>query len=309
MFVGYSKQLASISCKRIRVGFVCEASIQFMPLIGWYRKIVADDIFVSRSFKQDALTIQENIEEFHNADERRMLFLSPEGAVVDFGQKDVEYMYACRKFCLDHGYQPLDYILTPRYKGSMCLLQQVQKCSGPVISVCIAYVRDGQLLNCRLLSPDRVVADIYTLNQGVGGSPVDIYIHLKRGDTTQARNDAKTFMMENYSEKNQLMMEWDRQTLAGTASSEGWQSQFSLLKCNLLECIVYQICHAGLIIFVAIKLDCLRTLLHICGFLFGLVASCYTIGWAMGNSMESVPFETGIKSIALALQTMKSKGI
>jgi hypothetical protein len=153
------------------------------------------------------------------------------------------------------------------------------------------------------------VADIYTLNQGVGGSPVDIYIHLKRGDTTQARNDAKTFMMENYSEKNQLMMEWDRQTLAGTASSEGWQSQFSLLKCNLLECIVYQICHAGLIIFVAIKLDCLRTLLHICGFLFGLVASCYTIGWAMGNSMESVPFETGIKSIALALQTMKSKGI
>lgn len=314
MFVGYSKKLASKSCERIRVGFVCEALIQYMPLIGWYRKIVADDIFVSRSFKQDSTTIQSNIQEFHNANERRMLFLSPEGVVVDFGQKDVGYIYSCRKFCLDQGYQPFDYVLTPRYKGSMCLLQQVQKCSGPVVSVCIAYVRDGKLLNCRLLSPDRIVADIYTLNQGFGGSPVDIYIHLKRIDVTKAREDAKKFMMENYYEKNQIMMEWDRQTLTsmstGTEGSEAWLAQFSAIKCDLLECVTYQLGHAVLIIFVAIIMfDGLRTLVQINVILFCLVTTCYSIGWAMGNSMESVPFETGIKTIAIALQARKSKGI
>lgn len=310
MFVGYSRQLASKSCERIRVGFVCEALIQFMPLIGWYRKIVANDIFVSRSFKRDAPTIESNIEEFHKADERRMLFLSPEGVVVDFGQKDVQYIYACRKFCIDQGYQPFDYILTPRYKGSACLLQQVQKCAGPVLSVCIAYVRDGELLNCRLLSPDRVVADIYTMNQGVGGSPVDIYIHLKRIDVTQARNDAKKFMMENYNEKNQLMMEWERQTLAGTNTSQAWMSQYTAINCSLLECVAYQLGHAALILFVAYNISGgLHALLQISTSLFCLVAICYTIGWVMGNSFESVPFETGIKSVVSAFQMKKSKGV
>jgi hypothetical protein len=280
-----------------------------MPVIGWYRKIVANDIFVSRSFKQDAPTIQNNIEVFHNVNERRMLFLSPEGIVVDFGQRDVEYIYACRKFCLDQGYHPFDYILTPRYKGSMSLLQQVQKYSGPVISVCIAYVRDGKLLNCRLLSPDRVVADIYTLNQGIGGSPVDIFIHLKRIDASLAKNNAKIFMMDNYKEKNRIMMEWDRQTLAGTAKSEAWLSQFTLIKSNLLECVLYQLGHAFLILFAALTLGSVRDLLHICSAIYCLVAILYTVGWAAGSSMESVPFETGIKSIALALQTMKRKGI
>ena len=76
------------ACECVRVGFVCEALIQFLPIIGWYRKIVARDIFVWRSFKQDAPTIQRNIQDFIVVREKRMLFLSPEGVVVDFGPKD-----------------------------------------------------------------------------------------------------------------------------------------------------------------------------------------------------------------------------
>ena len=163
------------------------------------------DIFVWRSFKQDAPTITKNIQDYHNANERRMLFLSPEGVIVDFGEKDKEYINECRKFCVDQGYTPFEYVLTPRYKGSMCLLQQVQKSSSPVVSVCVAYVRDGKLLNCSLLSPDRIVPDIYTLNQGIGGSPVHIYFHLKRMNVAQDMNDPKGFMMENYKEKDTLL--------------------------------------------------------------------------------------------------------
>jgi len=195
MFVGFSRYLANQTCERIRVGFVCEAIISFMPIIGWYRKLVAHDIFVWRSFKQDAPTIKQNINEFHNSRERRMIFLSPEGVVVDFGEKDQDYIHACRTFAADQGYKPFDYVLTPRYKGSMCLLQQTRKESGPVVSICVAYVRDGKLLNKSLLSPERCVPDIYTLNAGVGGSPVDIYIHLKRMDIAQEEEDPKKFMM------------------------------------------------------------------------------------------------------------------
>ena len=107
---------------------------------------------------------------------------------------------ACRKFCVDQRYDPFDYVLTPRYKGSLCLLQNVK---GPIISVCIAYVRDGKLQNCKLLSPDRVVPDIYTLNEGVGGSPVEVYIHihLKRMEIAQDVSDPKIFL-ENNKEKD-----------------------------------------------------------------------------------------------------------
>mmetsp|Transcript_1001 Transcript_1001/g.1361 ORF Transcript_1001/g.1361 Transcript_1001/m.1361 type:complete len:200 (+) Transcript_1001:898-1497(+) len=90
MLVGFARNLGGKTCDCVRVGFVCEAMIQFLPIIGWYRKIVARDIFVWRSFKQDAPTIKMNIQDFIVAREKRMLFLSPEGVVVDFGTKDFE---------------------------------------------------------------------------------------------------------------------------------------------------------------------------------------------------------------------------
>ena len=90
MFVGFATNLGGKACQGVRVGFVCEALIQFLPIIGWYRKIVARDIFVWRSFKQDAPTIQRNIQDFIVVREKRMLFLSPEGVVVDYGPKDFE---------------------------------------------------------------------------------------------------------------------------------------------------------------------------------------------------------------------------
>ena len=332
MFVGFTKHLAGKTCERIRVGFVCEAisegisllffahhdmyenlhsssscsflTVGFMPIIGWYRKIVAQDIFVWRSFKQDAPTIKKNIEDFHTAGESRMLFLSPEGVVVDFGEKDIDYINECRQFCIDQSYTPFDYVLTPRYKGSMCLLQQVKQNSGPVVSVCLAYVRDGKLLNCSLLSPERSVPDIYTLNAGVGGSPVDIYIHLKRIHIAQDINDPKSFMMENYKEKDALMRKWDLQ-LKGKGLTEEWMSQFKVVQNNYLECMLYQVGHVFLMLGAAIMFDRVHTLLKVSCSLFCIVASAHTIGWLLNStSMESVPFETCIKSVALSLQNM-----
>lgn len=165
MFVGFSRRLSTKLCERIRVGFVCEALIQFMPLIGWYRKLVCHDIFVWRSFLRDGPTIMANIDDFHGEEENRMLFLSPEGepflfptlsgteckvqsqtasnrlvgVVVDFGPKDMEYVSQCRQFCIDQKYKPFEYVLTPRYKGSMTLLKV---CCRHVVSNPICTVID-----------------------------------------------------------------------------------------------------------------------------------------------------------------------
>ncbi|KAL7513848.1 hypothetical protein ACHAXN_012477 [Cyclotella atomus] len=305
MFVGFSRRLSTKKCERIRVGFVCEALIQFMPLIGWYRKLVCHDIFVWRSFVRDAPTIKANIGDFHAAAENRMLFLSPEGVVVDFGPKDMAYVKQCREFCIDQKYEPFDYVLTPRYKGSMTLLSAVQN-GGPVVSICLAFIRDGKLLNCSLLSSDRVIPDIYTLNQGVGGSPVDIYIHLKRMHIAQDVKDPKQLMMENYKEKDAILAEWDKRVAAGTAADKDWMFQFEQVQSHQLEGILYQVAHAAVLVLIGLGFDRLDVLFSLCAVLFGLVSSCHTIGWLLNStSMESVPFETGIKSIAQFLSNWR----
>ena len=216
---------------------------------------------------------------------------------------------ACRKFCVDQRYDPFDYVLTPRYKGSLCLLQNVK---GPIISVCIAYVRDGKLQNCKLLSPDRVVPDIYTLNEGVGGSPVEVYIHihLKRMEIAQDVSDPKTIFLENYKEKDTILKKWDELLSAGTANSESWMAQFTPIESNHLEYAIYQIIHTLLMIAIGITFDRLGALAWAFGILFFSVASCHTIGSALNStSMESVPFETGIKAVvAYWLNAKAQKG-
>ena len=45
------------------------------------------------------------------------------------------------------------------------------------------------------------------LNQGIGGEPVDIYIHLKPLLVPQDLNDPKSLMLQNYKEKNDILKE------------------------------------------------------------------------------------------------------
>jgi hypothetical protein len=187
----------------------------------------------------------------------------------------------------------------------MTLLSAVQN-GGPVVSICLAFIRDGKLLNCSLLSSDRVIPDIYTLNQGVGGSPVDIYIHLKRMHIAQDVKDPKQLKMENYKEKDAILAEWDKRVAAGTAADKDWMFQFEQVESHQLEGILYQVAHAAVLVLIGLGFDRLDVLFSLCAVLFGLVSSCHTIGWLLNStSMESVPFETGIKSIAQFLSNWR----
>lgn len=123
-------------------------------------------------------------------------------------------------------------------------------------------------------------------------------------------DDPKAFMMENYKEKNELLKEWDRQIAEGTAGGDAWMAQFTHLQSNRMECVLYQAGHLALMILTAVVFDRLRALLQTGFALFCLVAGCHTVGWALNStSMESVPFETGIKSIALSLEKRRCKDV
>ena len=306
MFIGHLKVVdnrVGVSC---RVGFVCEALIQFMPLIGWYRKIICDDIFVWRSFDKDAPTIKGNIKSFHQASQQRMLFLSPEGVVVDHDAKDMEYIKACQKFAKANDFKPFEYVLTPRYKGTSCLLDQVSK-GGPLVSICLAFVRNGKLLNCKLVSPKRVVPDIYDLNQGIAGSSISIYIHLRRIDIVPGTPfDAKAVLMADYELKNSVLAEWE--TRLANNEDTRWKAEFFEANGCKKEIMFNHLAHAFIIVVTTMVFGYQTQILKIFFGVFCCVASTHTFGWMVNEtSMESVPFETGIKAAITFISNAKVK--
>ena len=122
---------------QVRVGFCAEFTTMLMPIFGWSRGLFGD-IFLRRTFHRDGPRILDNIKSFKEAKVDRVIFLAPEGAIVDPGvEKDAEYVQQCSKFMLDHDRRPLKYLLTPRYKG-----MQLVTTHNPegIFSVTMAFV-------------------------------------------------------------------------------------------------------------------------------------------------------------------------
>jgi len=308
MMIGHLTKLGKHPGERCRVGFVCEALIQMMPLIGWYRKIICNDIFVWRSFDKDAPTIKKNISSFKRYNEQRMLFLSPEGVIVDHDEKDMKYILQCRQFSINNGYTPFEYVLTPRYKGTTCLLDQIDG-DGPFVSACLVFVRDGKLLNCKLLSPNRVIPDIYDLNQGIAGKPVSIYVHVRMMEIkNDDQFDAKARLMEEYKWKDSILKEWDLALKQGPGPSIEWFSQFKVVERNVIEIAINHVLHMIAILTFSLSFQWTNELVTIICVIFIIVTTTHTLGWMVNQaSMESVPFETGIKALITFLISFQEK--
>jgi len=308
MFVGHNHVKEQKNNFKARVGFVCESIIQYMPIVGWYRAMVCEDIFVRRSFLKDASTIAQNISVFHNADEKRMVFLSPEGVVVDFSERDKLYIKACREYCVAHGYEPFQYVLTPRHKGTEILMNQIERDNGPIISVCMAYVRNGKLLNCQMSSPDRKVPDIYMLNEGTFGEPVDVYLFLRQLPPISKKDDLRVILMDENKWKDSVLKDLDEQLQKKQKPEENPALKLFMLEMNRTEAIVSHMAHAIVIISASLYIHQFENLILLFFTLLVLLTSSHALSWILNtSSMESVPFETGIKSFFIFADKLKHK--
>ena len=199
---------------------------------------------------------------------------------------------------------PFDYVLTPRYKGQTVLVEHIAK-GGTITSICTAFVRDGKLLNCEMWSPDRVVADIYSLCAGLGGSPVHIYINLEEMHFDKD-SDIKTIMMKDYQRKDKLLREWHGMLKEGRL--EEFEGRFPAFVPHFWNAQLIQALHGLQLYLLTHHLGCVSGFVKFfLSFVFFIGAS-HTFGWLMnGTSMESVPFETGIKAVLMRVFTAFSK--
>eukprot|EP00303_Exanthemachrysis_gayraliae_P001630 CAMPEP_0206003508 /NCGR_PEP_ID=MMETSP1464-20131121/3414_1 /ASSEMBLY_ACC=CAM_ASM_001124 /TAXON_ID=119497 /ORGANISM="Exanthemachrysis gayraliae, Strain RCC1523" /LENGTH=430 /DNA_ID=CAMNT_0053376883 /DNA_START=47 /DNA_END=1339 /DNA_ORIENTATION=+ len=271
----------------IRVSFLTEGPMQFLPIVGWFRKL-CEDIFVWRSFKGDKGRIDANIGSFKQTRTPRAIFLAIEGAIVDHGAFDVAYINDCRQFCESLGYAPFEYLLTPRYKGVHTLAQHA---GTHLYCATVAFEQGGKMLNCKLTDPGRVVPDLYSvLRRGT-----NVTVHFSKLVVGADQNEAKRQCMDNYKYRDELLAHYDAHGcfpggLRYDALPWQWPSRVSSFVAQVL--LGHALASAaGMPLLVA------KTLVA----LFCLLGACHTAGELLsGESRESIPFETIFKSYAYA---------
>mmetsp|Transcript_87882 Transcript_87882/g.250512 ORF Transcript_87882/g.250512 Transcript_87882/m.250512 type:complete len:558 (-) Transcript_87882:1073-2746(-) len=289
----------------IRVGFVCEWLVKYLPLIGWYRNFVNQDTFVNRSFESDKPRIEKRIDEFHNSNTDMMLFLAPEGACVDHNDMAKKYINDCQKFAASQGYEPFNYVLTPRYKGLTCLARHVAE-RGEIMSITMAFVKDGKLLDERLHSPDRVVPDLYTLFDGWGGSPLSVYVYARHLDNFNSKSpeEIKKIMMDDYKNKDELLAHFhEHGHFPGVTLDQ--MGEFAV---NHPKVHAHILLHNLLWLATAYAAGVLPLVLRSITWIFATcMVSCVTGKYLYGSTMEAIPFETGIKALMMWMYQRKVK--
>ncbi|KAJ1452597.1 hypothetical protein M885DRAFT_308578 [Pelagophyceae sp. CCMP2097] len=210
----------------VRVGFVAEVTTMLMPVFGWSRGLFGD-IFLRRTFHKDAARIRANVEAFRTAGVDRMIFLAPEGAIVDPGVPgDLEYVRQCGDFMRASGREPLGHLLTPRYKGVHLITQHAP---DAVFSVTMAFrcrgfdhaldlrdrvsVVDGVAtggINCslRLDDPKRVVPDLHTIFRG----GLHVFCDIRRLESLKPGSNAdvvRDTLLEDYERKDKLLAHFE----------------------------------------------------------------------------------------------------
>lgn len=268
----------------IRVSFLTEGTMQFMPVVGWVLKL-REDIFLWRSFKTDKPAIDANIQSFKGTGTRRALFLAIEGAIVDKGEFDKAYIAECNAFCQSLGYAPFEYVLTPRYKGIHSLAQHA---GTELFSATTAFVREGELLNKKLSDPERVVPDLFTILS----HPIDITCHFDRLTISADQEVAKRQCMDNYKYRDGMIAHFDQHGhFPGKLAYAPLPNELP----KRLGCFALQLLAA----YGALAYGLGRPLLLVQAFsgAFCVLGAAHWLGELLsGQSRESIPFETIFKS-------------
>jgi hypothetical protein len=267
----------------VRVSFLTEGPMQFLPIVGWTLRL-CEDIFLWRSFKVDKNTIDANIASFKKTGTQRSLFLALEGAIVDQGVYDKKYVAECQAFCKSLGYEPFEYVLTPRYKGVHALSSHA---GTELFTATMCFVRDGRMLNTKLTDPNRVVPDLFT----VLSAPTDVTVHFERLVIGAEGDEAKKQCMDNYKWRDNMIGHFHREgRYPGNLEYPQMRDELPkrIASFAAIVAISQGACAlAGHPLFVA----------RLFFGLFVLLSACHLIGEQVsGQSRESIPFETIFKS-------------
>lgn len=214
-----------------RVGFVAEATLALMPILGW-KMMAFGDIFVTRTFDKDAPRILRNIESFHKSGIERLIFLAPEGFIADPGcAVGDKYVGDCDAFMTACGHKPMKNLLTPRYKGMQHFLKHAPDNVGacamafvsghPTIDKVSGSVIGGHNTTLPLRHADRSVPDLHSVFKG--GLSVFISFHPLKFSSDVSPEELKSQLMSDQVAKDEALSYFARhRKFDGMAPGDSW---------------------------------------------------------------------------------------
>ena len=276
-----------------KVNFIAEITNKYMPGIGWLRNL-CEDIYVSRSFKQDESKIKENLNSFNNDNILRDIFFSPEGIIADKNNYDISMIKNCEEFCKINNLKPFEYVLTPRYKGLSCLIDKNNK----YYTFTIAYVKDNKLMNTKLMNDSREIPDLITLLK----YDIDVYLYCKEIKLNKLKKpeDLKKILMKRYKMHDKYLKHFEEniETKKEFFKNQSSKEPFHLLPKEYIFKTNIFIMSYFLIYNIAKRYDYNSYLKKIFMYTFFSLSVSHFLGeYISGYSRESVPFETLTKSI------------
>ena len=278
-YSGYSK----------KVNFIAEITGKYLPIIGWYRNL-CEDIYVSRSFDKDKNIILNNINSYKKDNISRDIFFSPEGVIADKNTYDISMIEDCNNFCNKNNMKKFQYVLTPRYKGLNCLIDDNNK----YYALTVAYIKNNKLMNSKLNDITREVPDLITLLK----YDLQVYIYGKEIKINSINNTEKIKrkLLNIYKKHDKYLkkIEKNKELYNGQKKKEPLiklsnNSDKKIICFSIILLSILLLCY---------KFKLIKNLNKTIKFLFFIISTNHLISeYISGYSRESIPFETTLKAI------------
>ena len=271
-----------------KVNFIAEVTGKYLPIIGWYRSL-CEDIYVSRTFNKDQDLILNNINSYKKDNVLRDIFFSPEGVIADKNIYDISMIKDCNNFCKNNNFKKFEYVLTPRYKGLNCLIDNNNK----YYALTVAYFKNNKLMNCKLNDITREVPDLITLLK----YNLQVYIYGKEINKKALDNPEKIKkkLLNVYKQHDKYLkrIEKNKELYKGQKKNE----PFIKFNNNIYKKMICFFSIFLIILLICYKFKIIKKLNKIITYLFLIISINHTIAENIsGYSRESIPFETALKS-------------
>lgn len=122
------------------------------------------------------------------------------------------------------------------------------------------------------------------------------------------KDDLRVILMDENKWKDSVLKDLDEQLQKKQKPEENPALKLFMLEMNRTEAIVSHMAHAIVIISASLYIHQFENLILLFFTLLVLLTSSHALSWILNtSSMESVPFETGIKSFFIFADKLKHK--
>ena len=289
-------------CKnKKKINYISESPHKYLPIVGWFRYL-CEDIYVNRSFDKDKTTIINSINSYKNSNTNRDIVFCPEGVIADNNTYDINMIKDCQEFCKKNNLKPFQYVLTPRYKGLSCLIDENNK----YYSLTFAYVKNNKLMNTKLYDKNRITPDLFDILK----DKIELYVHwneikfdLKKIKNQEDLNNlVKKKLLKSYKKHDKYLKHFDK-NLKKNNTKEFYKNQN---KKEPFSKVPNEFEHKNLYFFILLILSYKFMKKYISNnffkktilYSFISLLFCHISGkYISGYSRESIPFETILKAI------------